>query len=219
MNQIETIIIDRSRISEAALVLAGELNNRSWMKPALLRYGMLTAADGGNDRLESIGLHPGMWIGDGDTVQHMPGPQIERIRLPVNKDLSDGEAAVNLLTTRFMNVDIYCGLGNEFEHHHASLQLLLVRPGRVIIREKGLIILAVDPFHSLVLEGMLNAIVSVFSASDKVIADMNGFQWNMDAEELVPQTRGLLNVVKSQSARISSQQGRMFVYIRFREDG
>lgn len=214
---IETVTLNRAWISESALVLAGELTDSQWMKSTLLRYNKIAAADGGSDHLKKIGFSPAIWIGDGDTVKDMPGPEIERIRLPVNKDLSDGEAAVNLLTNRFINVDIFCGLGGKYEHHHATLALLLVRPGRVIVREKGLMIVAVDPSVRLHIDNMQNAIVSVFAGSDRVITDMDGFQWELTNEELVPYTRGLLNVVTKSSAWISPREGKVFVYIRWNE--
>lgn len=91
---------------------------------------LLVAVDRGLTVMAELGLTPDLFVGDGDSVlpELLAGLDRERTQvviLPVHKDVSDLEAAFDLLVTmgRRSSVLVLAGLGGRLDHCLFNLQL------------------------------------------------------------------------------------------------
>jgi len=90
----------------------------------------LVAVDRGLGMMAELGLTPDLFVGDGDSVvpELLVGLDRDRTRvviLPVHKDVSDLEAAFDLLVTmeRHGSLLVLAGLGGRLDHCLFNLQL------------------------------------------------------------------------------------------------
>lgn len=96
--------------------------------PSLLHLekdDLLIAADAGYKHLEKAGIHPDLFIGDGDSLGFTPDG-IDTVILPPVKDDTDIHAAVKEgLARSYKQFRIYGALGGKrFSHSLANLQVL-----------------------------------------------------------------------------------------------
>ncbi|MBQ9505371.1 MAG: thiamine diphosphokinase [Lachnospiraceae bacterium] len=87
---------------------------------------LLIAADKGYEYLEKLGLKPDVIVGDFDSYGRRPEVQgVEIVTLPVQKDVTDMQAAVNIGEKRgYWNFHIYGGGGGRPDHTMANIQLI-----------------------------------------------------------------------------------------------
>lgn len=87
---------------------------------------LLIAADKGYEYLERLGLKPDVIVGDFDSYGSRPEVQgVEIVTLPVQKDVTDMQAAVNIGEKRgYWNFHIYGGGGGRPDHTMANIQLI-----------------------------------------------------------------------------------------------
>ena len=87
---------------------------------------LLIAADKGYEYLEKLGLKPDVIVVDFDSYGRRPEVQgVEIVTLPVQKDVTDMQAAVNIGEKRgYWNFHIYGGGGGRPDHTMANIQLI-----------------------------------------------------------------------------------------------
>lgn len=88
---------------------------------------IVIAADSGYRTAQSLGLKPGILIGDMDSLKHCPknDGEMEIIRLPEEKDVTDTQAAVELALERGADgVYIIGGIGSRLDHTMSTLAIL-----------------------------------------------------------------------------------------------
>lgn len=84
---------------------------------------LIIAADGGYAHALSCGLSPNLVIGDFDSLE--TAPPKGAIKLPVEKDLTDMAAAIELGIERgYSSFNIYGGTGGRIDHTLANIQCL-----------------------------------------------------------------------------------------------
>jgi len=118
------------------ILLGGMLHPTDRLKQAVL-HSRAIAADGGMRHAEPLGLMPELWVGDFDSSSDLPVeafPDIHRMPYPAQKNLTDGEIAIEEARIRGAKSLILAGaLGGE-RSDHALMHLLL----SVALATKGL---------------------------------------------------------------------------------
>lgn len=84
----------------------------------------IICADSGYDYAISAGFTPELLIGDFDSIEAVP-ENLEKITLPVEKDVTDTVAAFNEgLKRGFASFVLFGGTGGRFEHTFANISLM-----------------------------------------------------------------------------------------------
>jgi len=115
----------------ATIVFAGgDPGSLSYLRTVDYSDAFLVAVDRGLAVMAEVGLTPDLFVGDGDSVvpELLVGLDRSRTRvviLPARKDVSDLEAAFDLLVTmgRQGSVLVLAGLGGRLDHCLFNLQL------------------------------------------------------------------------------------------------
>lgn len=88
---------------------------------------IIIAADSGYKNAEALGLPVDVLIGDMDSLKHCPTgtPDMEVIRLPEEKDVTDTQAAVEIAIDRGAEgIYIIGGIGSRLDHTLSSIAVL-----------------------------------------------------------------------------------------------
>jgi len=108
----------------------GDPGSFSYLRTVDYADAFLVAVDRGLTVMTELGLTPDLFVGDGDSVvpELLAGLDRDRTRvvmLPAHKDVSDLEAAFDLLVTmgRQGSVLVLAGLGGRLDHCLFNLQL------------------------------------------------------------------------------------------------
>jgi len=117
--------------AEPTIVFAGgDPGSFSYLRTVDYADTFLVAVDRGLAVMAELGLTPDLFVGDGDSVvpELLAGLDRDRTRviiLPAHKDVSDLEAAFDLLVTlgRQGSVLVLAGLGGRLDHCLFNLQL------------------------------------------------------------------------------------------------
>ncbi|THF50209.1 thiamine diphosphokinase [Allorhizobium terrae] len=109
------------------ILLGGTLHPTDRLKRAVM-HSRAIAADGGMRHAAPLGLTPELWVGDFDSsgdVAVDAFPDIERMPYPAQKNLTDGEIAIEQARARGATRLVLAGaLGGE-RSDHALMHLLL----------------------------------------------------------------------------------------------
>ncbi|MCX6063103.1 MAG: thiamine diphosphokinase [Caldiserica bacterium] len=108
----------------------GDPGSFSYLRTVEFSGAFLVAVDRGLAVMSELGLTPDLFVGDGDSVspELLAGLDRERTRvvtLPAHKDVSDLEAAFDLLVTmeQHGSMLVLAGLGGRLDHCLFNLQL------------------------------------------------------------------------------------------------
>lgn len=92
-------------------------------------FDRIICADGGLLCAEKLGLTPDLLIGDYDSC---PQPEGDLIKLPMEKDMTDGEAAIDLAVARGAeHITVLGGLGGRFDHTMGNIGMLAKYCGKL----------------------------------------------------------------------------------------
>lgn len=178
---------------------------------------LVIAADGGLDRLRSIGTEPDIIIGDFDSAQAIPrGGNV--ILLPRDKDDTDTLAAVRYgLEHGFREFYIWGGTGGRADHTAANVQTLafLSKNGaRGYLFGSSETVTAVTD-GSITVKSDENAYVSVFSHSDiSCGVTLSGVRYPLlDAELTNTFPVGVSNRITGREAVITVKNGTLIIYL------
>ena len=106
------------------IIVTAYIDRLSTIK-GLHNFDSCIAADGGYLNANKIGLAPDVIIGDFDSSQLPKKSNAEILALPMEKDFTDTEAALDLAIKRGSeHVVIIGGLGRRFDHTLANLGIL-----------------------------------------------------------------------------------------------
>ena len=85
-------------------------------------YDLVICADGGLVRAKELGLSPDLLIGDYDSTDR---PDEDVILLPMEKDMTDSEAAIDLAVSEGCDhITVLGGLGGRFDHTMGNIGML-----------------------------------------------------------------------------------------------
>ncbi len=198
------------------LFAGGDPGSMSYLRT--LDYGdaFLVAVDRGLAVMDELGLTPDVFVGDADSVP--PGllagldPECTRIvRLPLHKDVSDLEAAFELLSAegRRETVLVLAGLGGRLDHSVLNLQLATRRmvDFEAISFEDGRCL--VQPLRGATSTRFAPGVtVSFVPMTSEVELTLIGFEYPL-RHALIPQgsTRTLSNVTQGSVQQVIVDRG------------
>jgi thiamine pyrophosphokinase len=185
---------------------------------------LLIAADGGLSHCLNRQIKPHILVGDMDSVHSkdlskLAQQGIEVIRFPKHKDQTDLQLAIQLALQRnIQEIYILGALGERWDMTLSNVLILaspMLKAAKVTILENGQEIFCLHGGQDVTINGRSGDVVSLMPlAQDAVGVTLAGFEYPLNAETLsMGTTRGVSNVLKGGSARISLRQGHLLVVI------
>ena len=201
-----------------ALVAASDFNAEHFKASyEAERFDEVYAVDAGFAHLEAVGCVPDMAIGDFDSLGYRPKCR-RVIELPVEKDKSDLEVAMDRVKTRrYDEVFIYGALGGRLDHTMANLQMCArfaeTGMGVTFVSDDCAIRIVVGP-DAYELPLLAEGTVSVFSATDECHGVIErGMKYSIDDETISNRTtRGLSNELQGVEAAVAVEKGTLYVF-------
>lgn len=112
-----------------ALIVTSHVENLHMLRLSQQDYDAVICADGGFLLAKKLNLTPDLLIGDYDS---MVQPDAEVIKLPMEKDMTDSEAAIDLAVSQgFSHITIVGGLGGRFDHTMGNIGMLAKYCGKL----------------------------------------------------------------------------------------
>lgn len=106
-----------------ALIITAHIEQLHYIDLDFHQFDAVICADGGLLIAENMGLIPTYLIGDYDSMDLPDTPDV--IRLPMEKDMTDTEAAVDMaVSLGYENITILGGLGGRFDHTMGNLGVM-----------------------------------------------------------------------------------------------
>ena len=182
--------------------------------PEIGENDFVIAADRGFDVLKNKGICPDITIGDFDSSSEIPEKNV--LRLPVEKDVTDTFAAVELALEKGADeIHIYGGMGGRPDHTFANYALvcgLAEKDKRAFLYGEGYEITAVCD-GNLNLSGKKGETVSVFSFTEKSEGvTLRGLKYPLENAKLsCTFPLGVSNSFEEETAFISVKKGTLLV--------
>jgi len=206
--------------SERAVVL---LNGEYDLSPDFFRLNReyetfdFFCADGGANLAVRLGIVPQLVMGDMDSINIQTRRQLERqcrfIELPVDKDISDAEALLNMLNDqRYTEIHIFAATGGRLDQTMFNLQLLRRFPqARIVTRDEEISFVE----KSCNINGKAGCRASLLAISDYVTGlSLEGFKFNLRNSRIESgSTLTLSNVIIGSSARVKYDEGAMLLVV------
>lgn len=214
------------------LIVTGGFIDFSWAGPYIeaLEYDGIIVADGGVHAARELGLRADVIIGDFDsakkeelaayeTMLAAEGKKYEKITLPVNKDMSDTEAAlVCALEGHASHITIIGANGTRFDHALANVHILaraLQAGVLAYLVDAGNRIRLADRKNQVVIgkSGQYGRYVSLFPLTTDVRGvNAEGFLYPLkDAVLRAGVSLGVSNELAAEVGRITVQEGILIV--------
>lgn len=203
----------------AIIFVNGEIPDLAAAAGMIREDDFLVAADGGLRHLRSMGLTPHLLIGDLDSVSpedvmEMQSRGVNIQRFPPAKDETDIELALqSVLDSGYQDIILMAALGGRMDHALGMLYLLTNPAFRdVNVRlddgqTEAFVIWQLCLVHGQA--GDLISLLPVDAAVKGVSTD--GLEYPLECETLWRhQGRGISNVMKSETAKITVEDGAVF---------
>lgn len=195
-----------------ALIFGGGIYGNEF--PVISPGDLIIAADRGAEILAKRGIAPHITVGDFDSSSVIPEENV--IKLPVEKDVTDTHAAVDIALERgFDEIHIYGGMGGRVDHTFANYSLvasLAVKGIKAYLSGEGYCITAVSD-GKITLEGRKGSTLSVFSWSEVSRGvTLSGVKYPLCQAELHKNfALGVSNSFSEEYAEISVSDGILLV--------
>ncbi len=113
-----------------ALIITARVDRLSRLQIDFADYDTIICADGGLLIAEQLNLVPDILIGDYDSAKQPAREDV--IKLPMEKDMTDSEAAVDLaVSLGHEEITLLGGLGGRFDHTMGNIGILAKYCGRL----------------------------------------------------------------------------------------
>jgi thiamine pyrophosphokinase len=207
-------------VNNTVIALNGQLKakKKNYINLICRKDPFFIAADGGANLLRALGFLPDIIIGDLDSLskKEVLGYQendVEILKYPAEKNETDGELALKYCSDHgFDKITIIGATGERLDQQLANIFLLeyaLEKNINAIIREPGLEIGIVNKNKIIKnkREWGLSLIPLDFTVKSVTIT---GCKYNVKSKSLKRyQTRGISNVIKKNTVKISHGKGRL----------
>lgn len=173
-------------------------------------YDLIIAADGGYDKALKLGLKADVFVGDMDSVKTEVCETV-KIKLPVEKDFTDTEAAIEYAIEKGAEkIDIIGAIGTRFDHSMANACLLkkYVKTGLDIrILDSHNEIFAIE--GNVLIKGRKDETLSLIPLDGTVFGvTMKGFYYPLENADIkIGTTLTISNVITCDEAEINIKEG------------
>lgn len=111
-------------IKNRCVIIGGGECTPDFIKENITSGDYIICADGGYDYAAEAGIAPDLLIGDFDSIVNFPSID-NTVRLPVEKDITDCEAAfLEGKKLGFTSFAVFGGTGGRFEHTYANISVM-----------------------------------------------------------------------------------------------
>lgn len=205
-----------------ALIFAGGQSPLPHLSKYLPHSQWTIAADSGLDHALSLGVTPGVVVGDSDSVSEEAlaiahSREIEFISAPTDKDFTDTELALShAVHIGAQRIVVVSAGGGRFDHAHGLLTSLF-HPEWAHIQIEAFIdtahIFVLHGASSLQITGQKNSLVALHAMNGMAHGiTTEGLRWPLRNESLAPWvSRGVSNELTGTSGEISLQSGALLV--------
>lgn len=207
-------------MKRAVIIAGGEINDAGikFYKDVIERADYIAAVDSGADFAGRNGIMPDIIVGDMDSIskemlEYYKKFEVEMAIYPVEKDLCDGEIAIQIVKSRGYDIiDIIGGLGGRSDHMLGNIFMLDKYENIRIISEKESLE-SVTGYRSY--EGIKGKTVSILSLSyESKIKYIKGMKYCVDNISLKRgDTTGISNIAESEKAEIEVESGKIIVIV------
>ena len=208
----------------AVIFANGTMEKPNLMASLIKPDDFLIAADGGLHHIRKLGLVPHVIIGDLDSVtvqdlEWLEDQGVEIRKFPVEKDFTDLELAIRLACEReYSPIMLAAALGGRMDQTQANIALLSLPELAQydIYLDDGLTAIR-QIKDTLMIEGRAGDTISLLPLCGPAEGvHTQRLQYPLNYETLTPgQTRGISNVMLTDSAQVSLQKGRLLcVHLR-----
>lgn len=199
----------------AVILAGGSMYDYSYIKQFLSPDDLVIAADSGYHHAEALGLRPHLLAGDFDSLHTLPR-DIETHRVPVAKDFTDTELAIELARTRGCTRFLLLGaLGTRMDHTLTNILLLtrLLEAGeQAEIIDEHNHIRVTDT--TLALDLTPGDILSLIPLTDCHGVTTEHLAYPLkDAALAVGYGLGVSNIVEASPVRVTLSSGRLLVMV------
>lgn len=112
-----------------ALIITSHVEHLEKLQLDFTGFDTIICADGGLLIAEKLHITPSLLIGDYDS---MTQPKSDVIKLPMEKDMTDSEAAIDLAASRGASeITVLGGLGGRFDHTMGNIGMLAKYCGKL----------------------------------------------------------------------------------------
>ncbi|MDP4093846.1 MAG: thiamine diphosphokinase [Bacillota bacterium] len=204
----------------AVIVCNGNIRDYSYYGKFFRQARLVICVDGGARHMRNFDLKPDILVGDFDSInkddyEYYVNKQVEILKFPVQKDLTDTELAVNIAINKGCRHIIFIGcLGSRLDHTLSNIFLLKLLLDKgitgIVTDENNEITLIKD---SITLKREENTRVSLVPLSETVEGiTLSGLYYPLDnASVELGSAWGVSNEFAEDSAQISIKKGLLLV--------
>ncbi|NLL18573.1 MAG: thiamine diphosphokinase [Clostridia bacterium] len=198
----------------------GEFRDPRWHCKQVKDDDFVLCADKGAEYVLSMGLIPGLVVGDLDSLDHAARQRLEEMGVPFlnfpgEKDETDTELAlIEALRRKPEEIIIFAGSGDRLDHTLANIFLLIDHLSSGIpirLATPGQTLWVTD--HSVTVAGYPGQTVSLIALSSTVSGlTLKGFYYPLDDAVLRQGSpRGISNIMLGHEARIQFTEGILLI--------
>ncbi len=200
---------------EKTLIITSHLEHADDLNLDFSRFQTVICADGGLLIAQKLGLSPDFLIGDYDSMKIPTG---DVIKLPMEKDMTDTEAAIDLAVSKgFTDITLLGGLGGRFDHTMGNIGMLAKFCGsdtKLFIADGQNYLFMIAPGTYTVPKNDYTymGILSYGNAAENVT--LRGVKYPLTNHYLTNETTlGVSNEIEGEFATISFTKGRLLVVL------
>ena len=201
----------------ACIFCNGELRGLNLAKSLAAQAELLIAADGGAEYLDALDLKPDAIIGDMDSLRDDPWPDdqdIQRIRLPRDKNQCDGELAVEWAFEQGCHKTLLLGAwGGRLDQALGNCALLMRLPGRLALWDRGVLAQAVTAEQEMVLSVASGTSVSLIPFAEGTRVRTKGLKYVLNDEPIKYATHGISNVATESHPSVAVTKGMILLCV------
>ena len=202
---------------QAILIAGGEITSPAFYAPLFAEERFIICADGGYQNAKKLGIRPHLVISDFDSYPQDALAGEETIVLPVEKDRTDSQAALEyLLDNGYTHIKMIGCMGTRFDHTLANVHLLALAADRgaqaVLIQETNQVMLCDHTITVPRLPGYKLSLLPLGGPVRGITA--TGVYYPLTGQDMeLSFPYGVSNEFTADHAEISVQSGRLLVML------
>ena len=195
----------------AVIIGNGDIKNYGYIKSLIKADDYIICADGGLRHLGELGINADIAMGDFDSGQAVKG--IKVITYPVDKDLTDGEIAVNYaIGNGYSEILMIAMTGSRLDHTLTNMMLLTKSDKMCLIDDENEVYIIRDELKITDRMGKTLSIIPVNGNLTSVHSE--GLKYELNGETLFFATsKGNSNIITDNLCRIRIKEGTGIVII------
>lgn len=189
----------------AVIIGNGDIKNYGYIKSLIKADDYIICADGGLRHLKGLGINADIAMGDFDSAEAVK--DIRVISYPIDKDLTDGEIAVNYaIRNGYSEILMIAMTGSRLDHTLTNIMLLTKSDKMCLIDDINEIYVIRDELEITDKKGKTLSIIPINGNLTSVHSE--GLKYELNGETLFFATgKGNSNIITDNFCRIRIKEG------------